>query len=74
VYSFTKELEAVVAKEVIKDPKDVPQPPLQPKSECGETPLNGPPPAIRYASDEKFEQAHRKTSTLHAGLFRRLAK
>lgn len=29
---------------------------------------------IRYASDEQFEKAHRKTSTLHAGLFRRLAE
>jgi hypothetical protein len=29
---------------------------------------------IRYASDQRFKEAHRKTSTLHAGLFRRLAK
>lgn len=28
----------------------------------------------RYASDQRFRQAHRKTSTLHAGLFRRLAE
>jgi hypothetical protein len=32
------------------------------------------PPAIRYASDERFREAHRKTSALHAGLFRRLAE
>jgi hypothetical protein len=27
---------------------------------------------IQYASDERFREAHRKTTTLHAGLFRRL--
>ena len=32
------------------------------------------PPGIRYASDERFREAHRKTSVLHAGLFRRLAE
>ena len=31
-------------------------------------------PHIRYASDQRFGEAHRKTSTLHAGLFRRLAE
>lgn len=31
-------------------------------------------PGIRYASDERFREAHRKTSVLHAGLFRRLAE
>jgi hypothetical protein len=31
-------------------------------------------PGIRYASDERFKEAHRKTSALHAGLFRRLAE
>jgi hypothetical protein len=31
-------------------------------------------PNIRYASNRRFEEAHRKTSTLHAGLFRRLAE
>jgi hypothetical protein len=29
---------------------------------------------IRYASDQQFREAHRKTSALHAGLFRRLAE
>ena len=29
---------------------------------------------IRYASDVRFREAHRKTSTLHAGLFRRLSE
>jgi len=32
------------------------------------------PPGIRYASDGRFREAHRKTSVLHAGLFRRLAE
>ena len=31
-------------------------------------------PTIRYASNQRFGEAHRKTSTLHAGLFRRLAE
>jgi hypothetical protein len=32
------------------------------------------PADIRYASSERFREAHRKTSALHAGLFRRLAE
>lgn len=31
-------------------------------------------PRIRYASEERFSEAHRKTSALHAGLYRRLAE
>jgi hypothetical protein len=31
-------------------------------------------PTIRYVSNQRFGDAHRKTSTLHAGLFRRLAQ
>ena len=31
-------------------------------------------PSIRYAGAERFKAAHRKTSSLHAGLFRRLAE
>lgn len=31
-------------------------------------------PGIRYASEERFREAHRKTTVLHAGLFRRLAE
>jgi len=31
-------------------------------------------PTIRYASNRRFREAHGKTSTLHAGLFRRLAE
>lgn len=29
---------------------------------------------VRYATAERFNEAHRKTSSLHAGLFRRLAE
>jgi hypothetical protein len=29
---------------------------------------------LRYASDQRFREAHRKTSMMHAGLFRRLAE
>lgn len=32
------------------------------------------PSNIRYASPERFREAHGKTSSLHAGLFRRLAE
>ena len=31
-------------------------------------------PSVRTASKEQFDKAHRKTTALHAGLFRRLAK
>ena len=31
-------------------------------------------PDVHYASDRRFREAHRKTSALHAGLFRRLAE
>ena len=36
--------------------------------------VNRKPFAVRYATTAEFEKAHRKTKTLHAGLFRRLAK
>jgi hypothetical protein len=49
------------------------QPPVPRKSEEG-TRANGKPPRVRTASKEEFEKAQRKTSKLHAGLFRRLAK
>ncbi|HXM43853.1 MAG TPA: hypothetical protein VN924_21650 [Bryobacteraceae bacterium] len=32
------------------------------------------PAGSQYASPERFREAHRKTSSLHAGLFRRLAE
>jgi len=35
---------------------------------------NGKPSPVRTASKEQFDEAQRKTSKLHAGLFRRLAK
>lgn len=31
-------------------------------------------PAVRTATKDQFEKAQRKTSAVHAGLFRRLAK
>ena len=31
-------------------------------------------PPLRYASDQQFKEAQRKTSKVHAGLFRRLAE
>jgi hypothetical protein len=31
-------------------------------------------PSVRTASKKQFDEAHRKTTTLHAGLFRRLAE
>jgi hypothetical protein len=31
-------------------------------------------PAVRTASKAQFDKAHRKTTKVHAGLFRRLAK
>jgi hypothetical protein len=49
------------------------QPPTQ--LEVGEEPpVDGRSPKVRTASKEEFEKAQRKTSKLHAGLFRRLAK
>jgi hypothetical protein len=49
------------------------QPPVPRESE-EDRPDNGKPPRVRTASKEEFEKAQRKTSKLHAGLFRRLAK
>jgi hypothetical protein len=40
----------------------------------GEDRANDKAPTIRYASNQRFTEAHRKTGTLHAGLFRRLAE
>lgn len=39
-----------------------------------ETSVNAKSPGVLIASKEQFEKAQRKTSKLHAGLFRRLAK
>lgn len=40
----------------------------------GEDGANEKAPNIRYAANRRFEEAHRKTSALHADLFRRLAE
>ena len=61
-------------KELTGEPETVSAPSGSPESESGETRDNGTAAGIRYASDEQFQKAHRKTSALHAGLFRRLAK
>jgi hypothetical protein len=45
-----------------------------PHESVGDTPVNAETPGIRTASKEQFEKAQKKTSKLHAGLFRRLAK
>jgi hypothetical protein len=39
-----------------------------------QTRVNGKTSAVRTASKEEFDKAHRKTSAQHAGLFRRLAE
>ena len=56
-----------VEKEPVKEPKNVARPPADSKR-------GGGPAGVRCASNEEFAKAHRKTSMLHAGLFRRLAK
>jgi hypothetical protein len=48
--------------------------PVYSKPEREQARANGKSSSVRYASDEQFAKAHRKTSALHAGLFRRLAK
>jgi hypothetical protein len=61
-------------KEIIRKSESMAQPPVGTNQQGGEARAEGKSSEIRYASDEQFEKAHRKTSTLHAGLFRRLAK
>jgi hypothetical protein len=63
-----------MGKEVTRDPKTARKPHTGSKLEGGETRVSGRPSAVGTASNEQFKKAHRKTSTLHAGLFRRLAK
>jgi hypothetical protein len=48
------------------------QPPVSEK-DC-EDRVSEKPSNIRYASEERFKEAQRKTSALHAGLFSRLAE
>ena len=60
-------------KEIIAKTKSATLPPLKPTTDK-DVQVNGKPFAVRYASAAEFDKAHRKTSTLHAGLFRRLAK
>ena len=61
-----------VEKELTRDTKTVSKPPVPAAPE--EPRASGEPSGIRYATDEQFRKAQGKTSTLHAGLFRRLSK
>jgi hypothetical protein len=58
-------------KQITKKPKELSPPP---EPEGGDSRVNGAPSGVRYASDEQFRKAQRKTSAQHASLFRRLAK
>ena len=49
-------------------------PPTSSEPIAAEVPANGKPSGVRGASDEQFKKAQRKTSALHAGLFRRLGE
>ena len=61
-------------KEVTREPKTVRQPPAGTEPDGAEASADGKPCGVRHASDEQFKKAHRKTRTLHAGLFGRLAE
>lgn len=50
------------------------QPPAGSQPEREGTRMHGKPCGVRFASDEDFRKAHRKTGSLHAELFRRLAE
>jgi hypothetical protein len=63
-----------VEKKATRVSKTVVQPPAGSMPEGGATRMNGKPSGVRFASDEEFRKAHRKTSAQHAGLFRRLAE
>jgi hypothetical protein len=62
-----------VEKEFIKELTGVSASPGQ-RLDDGGARLNDNQSGIRYASEEEFKKAQRKTTKLHAGLFRRLAK
>jgi len=59
-----------VEKNVTREPETAP--PAKPVG--SDAPMNGHAPKVRYASDEEFRKAQRKTSATHADLFRRLAQ
>ena len=63
----------VKEREIITKTKSATLTPLKPTTD-EDVSVNGKPFAVRYASAAVFEKAHRKSSILHAGLFRRLAK
>jgi hypothetical protein len=61
-------------KEITKDPKIVSHRPSQSEPKGAAADINEKPSGAHYASEEQFANAHRKTTTRHAGLFQRLAK
>lgn len=61
-------------KKATRASKTAVHPPAGSLPEGGGTRVNGKPSGVRFASDEQFRKAHRKTSAQHAGLFRRLAE
>jgi hypothetical protein len=63
-----------VEKNADTEPQAVAQRPATSKPDGEEARVNGKRSGARTASDEQFKRAHRKTRTLHAGLFRRLAE
>ena len=46
----------------------------RPAEKAGDDARDNGKPSVRYASDEQFKKAQKKTSKAHAGLFRRLAQ
>jgi len=70
----TKSEEHPVGKKVTVEPKTVTQPSAGTEPDRLVPRVNGKTARVRTASDAQFRKAHRKTSTLHAGLFRRLAE
>lgn len=61
-------------KKLTGEPSPVAQPPADSTPQDREVRVNGKPSGVRYASDENFRKAHKKTTRQHAELFRRLAE
>jgi hypothetical protein len=59
-----------VEKDVTREAESV----KRPAEPAGDDARNNGKPTVRHGSDEEFKKAHKKTSTAHAGLFRRLAQ
>jgi hypothetical protein len=61
-------------KEAMNEPTHISRSLAQSETEAAGVRVNGEPSGFRYASDDQFRKAHRKTSALHGGLFLRLSK